>query len=203
MNRKQHWEKVYETKTDQEVGWYEEYPMTSLQLVEKYATNNNDSLINVGGGNSFLSKILFEKGMTDLTIVDISSKALERNRMRFGQDEEKIKWIRTNILKFTSDKQLQIWHDRAVFHFLIKENEIRRYAEIAGASIKPGGYLLIGTFSLSGPNTCSGLPITQYGADELSKVFEGHFDLLESFGNTHTTPSGNKQNFCWAVFRRN
>ena len=203
MNSKQHWETVYSTKSDREVGWFQENPNTSLKLILDYTYDKNQPFIDVGGGNSYLSKILFEIGFTNITVLDISGRALERSRNRLGYDGKKIKWIEADVTNFSSDTLYQLWHDRAVFHFLINDDEIKQYAKVAGRQIAKGGFLILGAFSLSGPTSCSGLTITQYSEEKLTNVFAGDFELINCFENVHTTPSGNKQNFIWVVFRKN
>jgi hypothetical protein len=145
---------------------------------------------------------LLEKGFTNLSVLDISAKAIERNKQRFGSGHSKLKWIETDILSFKSNKKYHTWHDRAVFHFLLAKDEIKKYADVAGKSIVDGGFLILGAFSLTGPKMCSGLPITQYCEEDFCKIFEKSFRLIECFENVHTTPSGNPQNFIWAVFRK-
>lgn len=202
MNRKKHWEKVYETKTDTDVGWFQENPNTSLKLINKYAANKNIHIIDIGGGNSYLTKMLFDQGYSDLTVLDISDKAIVRSKSRFGVNVNRINWISLNVLDFNANQTYDIWHDRAVFHFLTSENEIRRYTKIAADNIVQSGLLVLGTFSVNGPTTCSGLPITQYDNDKLVQVFSENFILVEHFMLDHITPSGNSQNFIWAVFSR-
>ncbi|RLD40545.1 MAG: SAM-dependent methyltransferase [Bacteroidetes bacterium] len=202
MNRKQHWETVYETKADQEVGWFQENPEISLKLVEKYAPVKDASFIDIGGGNSFLSKHLFNQGFSNLTILDISAKALERSKSRFVINTEGLNWIESNVLDFSTESPYKTWHDRAVFHFLTSEYEIDKYADVAAKNIVSGGFLILATFSLSGPENCSGLPISQYSEKKFCCVFNDKFDLIECFEDVHTTPSGNPQNFIWAVFKR-
>lgn len=201
MDRKQHWENVYQTKTDQDVGWYQDNPETSLKLVEKYGKRKDSQIIDVGGGNSHLSRILMSMGYTNLTILDLSSHALKRSQSRI-KNAHQLKWIETDVLSFEAKQQFQIWHDRAVFHFLLSDNEIKKYAEIAAKQIVKGGYLILGTFSETGPKSCSGLPITQYSEKKFQKVFKDNFVFVESFEAAHTTPSGNPQNFIWVVLRK-
>jgi len=202
MKRKQHWENVYETTSDQDVGWFQENPETSLRLIEKYSAKKELPIIDIGGGNSHLSRILFELGYSNLSVLDISLKALKRSKSRFNGDVEKITWIEADVLRFSTKQFFQIWHDRAVFHFLLEESEIRKYAEVAANSIKQDGYLILGAFSLSGPKTCSGLQITQYCEEHFCNVFLNNFELIECFEDVHTTPSGNPQNFIWVVFKK-
>ena len=202
MKRKQHWENVYETKSDHDVGWFQESPEISLRLIEKYETQKDFPIIDIGGGNSYLSKILFDKGYSDITVLDISLKALERSQSRFGEDVDKIQFIESNVMDYRSRKPFHTWHDRAVFHFLVDEREIKIYAEVATKNIIKNGYLILGTFSLTGPKMCSGLPITQYSEKDFCKVFIDKFNLVECLDDVHITPSGNSQDFIWVVFKR-
>lgn len=202
MDRKKHWETVYETKTDTDVGWFQENPNTSLKLINKYAANKNIHIIDIGGGNSFLTKMLFDQGYANLTVLDISDKAIERSKSRFGGNVNRLNWISSNVLDVDANQTYDIWHDRAVFHFLTSDDEIHKYAKIAANNIIQNGLLVLGTFSVNGPTTCSGLPITQYDNDKLMQVFTENFVLVESFRLDHITPSGNPQNFIWAVYSR-
>jgi len=202
MNHKQHWENVYETKADQEVGCFQENPEISLKLVEKYASAKENSFVDIGGGNSFLSKMLYDQGFPNLTVLDISAKALERSKNRFVESPQSVNWIEFNVLDFQAKVSFNIWHDRAVFHFLTMEKEINKYADVAAKNIVSGGFLILATFSLSGPENCSGLPISQYSEKKFCTVFNDKFDLVECFEDVHTTPSGYPQNFIWAVFKR-
>lgn len=202
MSQKEHWENVYRTKEDQEVGWYQPNPETSIRLVRTYSTSKDDSIIDVGGGNSHLIQHLLNEGHNDLSVMDISIHAINRNKRRFGSEADKINWIESNILKFSGDRSFQIWHDRAVFHFLTDNADMRSYCEIASQHIKRGGFLILGTFSETGPKMCSGLPITQYSEESFCSIFEEKFELIECFDDTHTTPSGNSQDFVWVVFKK-
>lgn len=202
MNSKKHWESVYASKDDHEVGWFQKNPETSLKLIEKYAIEKDAPIIDVGGGNSFLSKMLYEKNYSNLSVMDIAINALKRGRSRFKTNDKKITWIESNVLEFSTETTFQIWHDRAVFHFLINEDDIRRYAELAAMYIIHGGYLILGTFSVTGPKTCSGLPITQYDEHKLIEIFNDNFENIEHFQKDHITPSGNPQNFFWAALKR-
>ena len=203
MSRKEHWEKVYATKSDQDVGWYQRIPETSLKLILKYTDSKDMAIVDAGGGNSHLSARLFDCGYTNLTILDISRNALIRSKNRFKTESKKIHFIETDILDFVFDKPFDMWHDRAVFHFLTDADEITRYAQVAYDNIIQGGYLILGSFSVTGPKSCSGLPITQYDQEKLNRVFHDQFDLVECFEDAHTTPSGNSQNFIWSVFKKN
>jgi len=198
---KLHWDKIYTNKSDREVSWFQEKPEISLKLIDKYTSNDKSILIaDIGGGNSLLTFELVKKGLSNLYVLDISAKALERNRERVRNAQ--IKWIECDILKYNELNNISIWHDRAVLHFLTNQKDIKKYVQVASNAISTNGYLIIGAFSESGPDKCSGLPITQYSEKLLKKTFERDFDLIECFKETHTTPFKTNQDFIWGVLRK-
>jgi hypothetical protein len=200
-NTKQHWENIYTNKSDNEVSWFQEKPQTTLKLIEKYTFNDKSiSIADIGGGNSILTLELVEKGFSNISVLDISAKALDRNRERVKNVP--IKWIECDVLTCNELNNLTIWHDRAVLHFLTNKDEIKKYVQIATKAIIANGYLIIGAFSETGPDNCSGLPVIKYSESLLKKVFEKDFDLVECFEETHTTPFNSKQNFIWGVLRK-
>jgi len=201
MNTKTHWENIYSSKDDNEVSWFQENPETSLSLIEKYSNYAKDkSIIDVGGGNSLLVSSLHAKGFSNLSVLDISSKALERSRGRLT--DVKINWITANILDYNFSNQVDIWHDRAVFHFLTSIENIQKYVEIASKTIQRNGYLILGTFAETGPEKCSGLTIAQYSKTKLELLFSEKFNLIECFEETHITPFNTSQDFIWVVYKR-
>lgn len=201
--KKQHWEKIYKTKnTISEVSWYQDDPQTSIDLILSTGVDKNDNIIDVGGGDSRVVDKLLEFGFKNIFILDISSEALQKAKIRLGEKAKLINWIEVDILKFDSKSSFDIWHDRAVFHFLIERADIIRYAEIVGKLVKPNGYFIISTFSLSGPEKCSGLDITRYSKDSIKNVFEKNFNQLKSFEEVHTTPFGTEQSFIFSLFKR-
>lgn len=198
---KSHWERVYKHKNDTAVSWYQEHPETSLKLVQKYAQDKSAEIIDIGGGNSFLAVELSAAGFTNISVLDISEHALSINRSRF-KDESTAKWLITDVLKLNAQNSFFLWHDCAVFHFLTKENDILKYKSSVLKSLKSKGILILGTFSTTSPDSCSGLPVKQYDKEKLIAVFSPEFEIVESFNHTHVTPSGNPQNFIWSVFRK-
>ena len=200
-NSKEHWENIYSNKSDNEVSWFQEIPETSLKLIEKYAFNDKSlSIADIGGGNSVLALELVNMGFSNICVLDISSKSLDRNKERIKNTQ--LKWIESDILKCNDLDDITIWHDRAVLHFLTNEKDIHKYVQIASKSIVKNGYLILGTFSETGPDKCSGLPITKYSESSFKKVFGKDFDLIECFEEIHTTPFNTKQNFIWGIFNR-
>ena len=200
--RKDHWENVYETKSDQEVSWYQEIPITSLNLINSLSLDKEDSIIDIGGGNSNLVSELSNKGFTNLSVLDISAKSLERTKSKLGQKSTEIQWIVSDILEFQPQQQYNLWHDRATFHFLIQENDVLQYVNIVSKAIKKGGFLIVATFSTSGPKKCSGLEITQYSKEKLQSLFHESFELIQSFEEVHKTPFETEQNFVYIIFKR-
>jgi 2-polyprenyl-3-methyl-5-hydroxy-6-metoxy-1,4-benzoquinol methylase len=200
--RKQHWENVYETKSDDEVSWYEETPATSLSLITDLNLNKDAVIIDVGGGNSNLIGKLQQQGFSKLSVLDISKKALERTKYKLEQKAEKIQWIVSDILDFQPNQQYDLWHDRAVFHFLTQSEDIDSYVELVSQSVKKNGYFILATFSKSGPLKCSGLKISQYDKETLLGLFNAEFNLIKSFEEVHHTPFNSEQNFIYNLFQK-
>lgn len=200
--RKDHWERVYQTKPLQTVGWYQPVPVTSLDLVASLHLPEDASLIDVGGGDSYLSDHLLKMGFTRLTVLDISRAALERARRRLGIHAGKIRWVESDILDFAPNGPYDLWHDRATFHFLTEQAQMQRYLEIARNAIRPGGYLILGTFSDQGPPTCSGLPVRRYSIVELEETVNPYFKKIRALNLHHQTPSGGTQAYTFGLFER-
>ena len=200
--RKTHWERVYETKQDHQVSWYQEKPELSLEFVRKYLHKKEAPAIDIGGGNSRLTELLAREGYTGFSVLDISAAALERTKAKLGTQATQIKWIVSDILAFNPSEKFALWHDRATFHFLTDEKDIEKYVEIAANAIMPGGVLVLATFATSGPPKCSGLEITQYSAATAEKTFAKYFNLLESREAVHQTPFDSEQNFIYNIFER-
>ncbi|TLX76966.1 methyltransferase domain-containing protein [Labilibacter sediminis] len=199
---KQHWEKIYQTKGDHEVSWFQDKPELSMRLIQKYTGEEKDvAIIDVGGGNSLLAKVLVDSGYDNLSVLDISKCALERSKERIL--DAPVNWIESDILSYKFSYQFKVWHDRAVFHFLTAKNDIQKYIDQVSGAVVKEGYLILGTFSEEGPLKCSGLEITQYSKSKFKDLFEGNFELVECFDEVHKTPLGTDQNFIWVVFKRN
>ena len=202
VSRVQHWENIYLTKDLEQVGWYQKVPTTSLEMIKNLNLPKSASIIDIGGGDSFLAPILLSEGYINITVLDLSGKAIERAKLRLGDDANKIKWIVSDILDFKPHKKYDCWHDRAAFHFLTKKDEIEKYVSISVDAVNTSGSIIIGTFSDKGPTKCSGLNICQYSADLLNETFNPYFKLKESFNTEHTTPSGFRQHFTFCNFKR-
>ena len=198
---KVHWNNVYSTKGAQEVSWTQEVPKTSLDFIKNFQLPKSASIIDIGGGDSKLVDCLLEEGYTDITVLDISEKALERAKIRLGNKAAQVQWIVSDITVFKPERKYNIWHDRATFHFLTTSYQIASYLEIAQKAIN--GYLTIGTFSENGPLKCSGLNIKQYSEQELESSFKNGFQKLKCIQENHITPFNTVQNFTFCSFKRN
>ncbi len=200
--RKAHWENVFSTKLETDVSWYQESPKTSLDFVVKLNLPKDAKIIDVGGGDSYLIDELLLLGYTNLYLLDISAKAIERSINRLGDKAAKVTFIVSDVLNFKPDTTFDFWHDRASFHFLTTESQITKYAALVGSALAKGANLVLGTFSENGPKKCSGLDITQYTEQKLKAVFEAKFDLVECFTEDHKTPFDTLQNFLFCSFKK-
>jgi SAM-dependent methyltransferase len=197
---KDHWENVYETKKPDEVSWTQKIPQTSLALIEEVAKYKTVKIIDIGGGDSNLIDFLLKKGFENISVLDISAKALEKAKERLGNRAENVDWIATDITAFKTNATYDIWHDRAAFHFLTTEEDIQKYVEIVKNAVSDT--LIIGTFSVNGPQKCSGLSIVQYDEDHLKEIFSQDFELIKSFTEDHITPFDTVQNFIFCQFKK-
>ena len=197
---KKHWENIYVTKGMKEVSWYQKSPETSLKLISQLQLSKHASIIDIGAGDSFLVDELLKLGYTNISVLDISVNAIERAKKRLGELSENVKWIVTDITEFNPTEKFDLWHDRAVFHFLTQEKDINIYKKLVDSTIS--GYFLLATFSDEGPDKCSGLEICKYSEFDLKNQFEGHFTLIYSFKKDHNTPFETIQNFTFSLFKR-
>jgi 2-polyprenyl-3-methyl-5-hydroxy-6-metoxy-1,4-benzoquinol methylase len=200
FDRKNHWENIYETKELSTVSWYQPTPHTSLKLVEEAKLPKNAKIIDIGGGDSLLADHLLDLGYSDITVLDISHKAIERAKARLSHKAATVKWIVADASDFESSEKYDFWHDRAAFHFLTKEAEIRNYVENLNQKLSNIGVVAIGTFSENGPKKCSGIEIQQYSETTMKATFAEYFEQQKCFTIDHQTPSGNIQNFVFCTF---
>jgi SAM-dependent methyltransferase len=197
---KNHWEAIYETKNQDQVSWTQEIPKISLGFIHSFGLTKSSRIIDIGGGDSKLVDYLLEEGFENLTVLDISAKALEKARQRLGGKAEKVNWIVSDITDFIPNEKYDLWHDRATFHFLTTAEQIAKYLDTARNAVR--GYLIMGTFSDKGPSKCSGLDIRQYNEEALTTAFQNGFEKLRCETEDHTTPDNIKQNFLFCSFRR-
>ncbi len=201
-NTKIHWENIYGTKKSDEVSWHQENPKTSLSLILSTNPRKSSSVIDIGGGDSSLVDKLLEMGFTDITVLDISSKALKRAQDRLKEKAKNVDWICADIRDLQSDKRFDIWHDRALLHFITSEVDIKKYVQLTRKYLKPEGYLIISAFSDKGPKKCSDLDIRQYTENSMRKLFLDGFEYVTSLEEKHLTPWGATQNFIYCLFKK-
>lgn len=198
MDAKTHWEKVYATKEPEAVSWYRRHLETSLALVERAAHSHSASIIDIGAGESTLVDDLLSRGYENITILDVSQTALEVTRKRLGPLAEKVRWIAADITQVQLEPlAYDVWHDRAVFHFLTSIEQRVAYVRNVARAVKPGGHVIVSTFGPEGPAKCSGLEVMRYDAESLHSEFGTHFRLIESLKELHRTPFGTTQQFLY------
>lgn len=202
MDVKRHWETIYRAKDETEVSWFQPEARLSLELIRGVVAGPHAAVLDAGGGASRLVDGLLQLGFSDLTVVDISAAALEQARSRLGSDSERVRWREEDLLEasFETDS-VDLWHDRAVFHFLTDPTDRRRYVEQVRRAVRPGGHVLIATFAHDGPTRCSGLEVTRYTPEGLQSELGEEFDRIRSAREEHTTPSGGNQSFLYGLFR--
>lgn len=200
IGNNEYWDAIYESKTPRQVSWTQDVPETSIEFVQSFDLPKNAKIIDVGGGESKLVDYLLDKGYENITVLDISAKALEKAKKRLGDRANKINWIVSDITEFVPNETYDFWHDRATFHFLITTENISKYISIVEKCVT--GFLMIGTFSTDGPEKCSGLLIKQYDEQSMTVAFEKCFDKLLCKKVDHITPFNTKQNFLFCSFKR-
>lgn len=200
IDRKNHWETVYETKLPNEVSWTQEKPKTSLDFIHETNLGKSAKIIDIGGGDSKLVDYLLEEGYENISVLDISARALERAKKRLGKNAEKINWIVSDITEFKHETTYDIWHDRATFHFLTSSEQIKSYRKTIEKWVT--GFLIIGTFSEEGPKKCSGLKIKQYSETAIENQFSEGFNKIKCIIEDHNTPFETIQNFTFCIFSK-
>ena len=203
MQTKDHWEKVYTTKAVTEVSWFQEHAELSLRLIRDAGVETSASIIDVGGGASTLVDDLLAHGYRNPTVLDLSRAALAAAQGRLGDHVADVKWVEGNVLEVEFPSQaFDVWHDRAVFHFLTTEEERRAYVKQVLRAVKQGGLVIVATFAEDGPERCSGLPVQRYSADGLHAEFGEPFVLLGHEKESHHTPGGSEQKFVYCFCRK-
>lgn len=198
IDDKQHWETVYETKAPDAVSWYQPHLEKSLQLIINADSNRAAKVIDVGGGEATLVDDLLATGYRNVSVLDISQRAIDVCKARLGEQSTSITWFTTDILKAAlPQKFYDIWHDRAVFHFLTSEDQRRKYVSQVAHAVKTGGHVIVATFGPQGPEKCSGLSTMRYDADSLHEQFGTSFRLIQSATELHNTPFGTTQQFLY------
>lgn len=201
-NNKSHWDKIYSAHSSEQLGWHQEYPEISLELIVDTKLGFDAHIIDVGGGSSRLTELLFEKGYHNLTVFDISRQALHAAQQSLAEKAEEINWIEGDITSYIFDQQYDLWYDRAVFHFLTKADDRLKYLETLNMTLSTNGHFIISTFSPEAPPKCSGLPVVRYTPKSLQKEIGSEFELINSRDEFHQTPTGTKQKFTYCHFKR-
>ena len=202
MDKVSHWESIYASKDFNEVSWFQSYPTQSLDLIYRSGIPKKSTIIDIGGGPSNLAEKLLIEGFESISVLDISSNALETSRARMGEKSKHVQWIIGDVLQVDMPLQLfDLWHDRAVMHFLTNINDRKIYRAKVLASLKPGGFFAILTFSEDGPDRCSGLPVQRFSIDMLSYEFGEKFCLVSGEKHSHFTPDGIEQRFLACLFQ--
>ncbi len=203
MNRKEHWNQFYQTKAPDKVSWFQTWPAISLQLIEATRIGKDESIIDVGGGASVLVDFLLEAGFTKLAVLDISATALGHARKRLGAKAHHIEWFETDVTDFNPEHRFNLWHDRAVFHFLTEKDDRRKYLQTLKQTLALEGNVIIATFAIDGPLKCSGLDVARYDAPSICAKLGTGFRLIEQVDETHVTPWNTEQKFSYFRFIQN
>jgi SAM-dependent methyltransferase len=201
-DRKDHWEHVYSTKAETGVSWYQDEPRLSLELIGAVAPAEGGRIIDVGGGASLLVDRLLGLPFERIAVLDISETALSKARSRLGERASRVNWIVDDITEAESLGTVDVWHDRAVFHFLTDAADRRKYVELARRTVPVGGHLIVATLADDGPRRCSGLDVCRYNSRTMGTELGEGFSLVRDAGEAHTTPWGSSQAFFYGVFRR-
>jgi SAM-dependent methyltransferase len=197
-----HWEAIYTGKDETDVSWFQDNPAPSLELIERAREGRDAGIIDIGCGASRLADGLLERGFRDLTVLDISAAALDLAALRLGRRASRVRWITADVTEWQPSRRFGVWHDRAVFHFLVDPADRAAYVSRLSCALVPGGHAIIATFAADGPDTCSGLPVRRYDAAGLAAELGAEFALVESLPHDHVTPWNSSQRFQFSVFQK-
>jgi len=204
VNRKEHWQHVYQTKDKDptDVSWFQSQPTLSFQLIRNAGLKSNQSVIDVGGGASVLAGCLLSAGFQHVAVLDISADALKHAKQRLGARADAVEWFEADVTDLMPPHRFDLWHDRAVFHFLTDKTDRQKYVQTLKRSLAPNGHVIIATFAIGGPPKCSGLDVCRYDAAGISAEFGVGFELREQVNETHVTPWNTEQKFSYFRFAR-
>lgn len=203
MELQTHWQTVYQTKSPTQVSWYQEHSLLSLQFIQRTGAAKTGQIIDVGGGASTLVDDLLTEGFKNLTVLDISASSLQTAQQRLGLLTAQVAWVEADVTQATLPHHFyDVWHDRAVFHFLTRPEDRERYVRLVKWAVKPGGHVIVATFALDGPAQCSGLDVMRYDSHSLHAEFGNNFDLVDKERETHLTPFGKEQKFIYCYCRK-
>jgi SAM-dependent methyltransferase len=202
LDRNAHWDRIYATRAPDEVSWYQEHPERSLEIIRSTASDPATAIIDVGGGASRLVDLLVDAGYRDLTVIDVAAASLDHARRRLGSVATAIDWVVADVLEYRPNRRFDVWHDRAVFHFLTDADDRAAYRASLAASVPPGGRIVVAAFSADGPVECSGLPVVRYSSTLLTDALTPVCSPLGFEHELHVTPDGDRQHFLYGHFRR-
>jgi 2-polyprenyl-3-methyl-5-hydroxy-6-metoxy-1,4-benzoquinol methylase len=200
-DRARHWDAAYRDRGASGVSWYQEEPLISLELIEALDMSPTSAVIDVGGGSSALARSLVKRGFLDVTVLDVSQSAIDLARLQ-GAANDAVTWVHTDVLLWQPDRRFDVWHDRAVFHFLVEPDDREQYLDLLRTVLEPRGAVILGTFAPDGPEFCSGLPVVRYAPDQLATLLGRDFTVERECREEHTTPTGAVQPFTWLMARR-
>ncbi|MCM0000857.1 MAG: methyltransferase domain-containing protein [Erythrobacter sp.] len=201
-DREDHWRKVYSDKRPEDVSWYQPAPEQSLLALDRFGAEPSQSLIDIGGGASTLVDALLARGWDDLTVLDIAAPALSASQARLGAASADVAWLVADITDWQPPRRYDVWHDRAVFHFLTQPEQRAAYVRALYHGLATNGLAIVATFAPEGPERCSGLEVERYEADRLAAALGSGVKLEASWRDDHMTPWGARQTFTWCLFRR-
>ena len=197
-----HWDKLYSHKPPSTLTWFQEHPAVSLALFDALGVRSDQALIDVGGGMSTLVDVLIGRGFGDVSVLDVSQTALDQARERLGTNAALVSWLHEDVLMWQPKRRYDVWHDRALFHFLVEETQRSAYLATLYAALAPHASVVIGTFAANGPERCSGLPVARYDPDDLAQVLGPDLQIIQRRHQDHATPSGVIQPFTWIAATR-
>lgn len=203
MDTKSHWEKVYTTKASTEVSWYQPQPQKSLEIIKGTGISHDAQIIDVGGGSSTLVDFLLDADFQNITVLDISAASLKNTQLRLGESANRVTWLEGDITETSLPAEFyDVWHDRAVFHFLTHPEDRAAYVHLARHALKPNGHIIVATFAPDGPTHCSGLEVARYDPEHLHGEFGEPFELVGSYHELHHTPFGTDQSFIYCYCKK-
>jgi len=197
----QHWEEVHERVGPGGGSWYQEVPRVSIELIQSLGVAKSTPIVDVGGGSSRLVDALIQRGFSDISVLDVSATALQLSRSRLGEAASRVQWLLQDLLEWEPSRAYGLWHDRAVFHFLVEPELRERYKTVLRSTLVPGGLVIMAAFAPDGPERCSGLPVARYGPKGLVDALGQDFTCLGSWREDHATPGGATQPFTWVALR--
>ncbi len=199
---REHWQEVYRARRSEERSWFQPEPAVSLDLIAQAGADDSARVIDVGGGTSHLVDALLSRGYAHLTVLDISSAALDEAKLRIGAQAAQVQWIEADVTSGVALGEVDVWHDRAVFHFLTDPADRAAYVQALENALVAGGHAIIATFAEDGPSQCSGLPVVRYSPESLRAALGSSLSLVDSRKELHHTPAGREQSFVYCLFRR-